>query len=347
MKPDRSNYEIWIIDWLDGNLSAERERLLMEFLAANEDIREEADSLMMARIIKDEGPAKQWENLKKSPADFTASQIEFLSAGYLENDLSPEQKEDLMISIGSNPGNKAIFDSVQKTRLIPPHVEFRPKSRLKRVTLTGRIIRFSAISASAAAAILLLFLSHFFTPEPKPELLLQAAAMVPDTIYIGQPIKFTVAAATPTIIVISSVAHAETPHDSITVILREQGPSPLMIASIPEIETPRDRIPMLLAMSQIYYSQPAANTEEDDRSAIGKFIARTLRSRILKEKQVTDKPIQTYELAEAGIDGLNKLLGWQMALEKTSDSTGNVKSLYFSSRMLKFNAPVKKAIELQ
>jgi hypothetical protein len=252
-----------------------------------------------------------------------------------------------MTSIGSNPGNKAVFDSIQKTKLIPPRLKFRHKAKLKRLTLSGRIIRYSAISVSAAAAILLLFLSHFFTPEPKPELELQAAIMAPDTIYIGQPIKYTAPATMPSTSMISSMAQVEMPQDSGTVIIREQGPSPLMIASIPEIETPRDRIPELLAMSQIYYSQLSANTEEDDRSAIGKFISRTLRSKILKDKQVTDKPIQTYELAEAGIDGLNKLLGWQMALEKTSDSTGNVKSLYFSSRVLKFNAPVKKAIELQ
>jgi hypothetical protein len=32
-----------------------------------------------------------------------------------------------------------------------------------------------------------------------------------------------------------------------------------------------------------------------------------------------------------------------MALQKTNDENGDLQSLYFSSKMLKFNAPVKKS----
>ena len=51
MKPDRSNYEIWLIDWLDGTLTAQQTDELMAFLSENPDVREEADSLMLARIV--------------------------------------------------------------------------------------------------------------------------------------------------------------------------------------------------------------------------------------------------------------------------------------------------------
>ena len=45
---------------------------------------------------------------------------------------------------------------------------------------------------------------------------------------------------------------------------------------------------------------------------------------------------------KAGVTGLNKLFGWQMALDKKNDENGQPKSVYFSSKILKFNAPVKK-----
>ena len=88
---------------------------------------------------------------------------------------------------------------------------------------------------------------------------------------------------------------------------------------------------------------PVSIDYDDGRSNIGKFIARTFRDKILREKKVNDTPLKPYEIAEAGITGLNKLLGWEMALNEKTDVDGNVKSIYFSSKMLKFNAPVKKS----
>ncbi|HLN55662.1 MAG TPA: hypothetical protein VK207_06705, partial [Bacteroidales bacterium] len=79
----------------------------------------------------------------------------------------------------------------------------------------------------------------------------------------------------------------------------------------------------------------------DGRSNVGRFIARHFRSKILDEEVPSDAPLKGYEIAEAGIDGLNKLLGWEMALTERTDENGTVKSLNFNSRMLKFKTPVK------
>jgi hypothetical protein len=87
--------------------------------------------------------------------------------------------------------------------------------------------------------------------------------------------------------------------------------------------------------------EPGAKVVYDDRSRIGKFIAQTFRDKILKEDIPEDTPLKGYEIAEAGIEGLNKLFGWEMALTRNNDENGELKSLYFSSRTIKFNAPVK------
>ena len=82
---------------------------------------------------------------------------------------------------------------------------------------------------------------------------------------------------------------------------------------------------------------------EDERSNVGRFLSKVFRERILKEKSASDRPLQGYEIAEAGVTGLNKLLGWEMALDKKNDENGELRSVYFSSKILKFNAPVKKS----
>ena len=45
MRIDRSNYEIWFIDWLDGNLNSNQVEKLKLFLNENPDLEEELAGL--------------------------------------------------------------------------------------------------------------------------------------------------------------------------------------------------------------------------------------------------------------------------------------------------------------
>jgi hypothetical protein len=45
MKPDRTSYEIWLVDYLDGNLDSGQAGLLMAFIEENPDIKEEFEGL--------------------------------------------------------------------------------------------------------------------------------------------------------------------------------------------------------------------------------------------------------------------------------------------------------------
>jgi len=81
----------------------------------------------------------------------------------------------------------------------------------------------------------------------------------------------------------------------------------------------------------------------DERSKAGQFIAKFFHEKIMKDTTAVNRPVESYEIAVAGITGLNKLLGWEMSLQKNADENGDVKSYYFSSRLLKFKSPVKKS----
>ena len=99
MNVDKSNYEIWLIDWLDGNLNEIQCEHLLCFLNENPDLKEEFDELATFRL-KPSGksfPAK--DRLKKTPTTLSDSQFEYLFVAYLENDLSSEQQTELRESI--------------------------------------------------------------------------------------------------------------------------------------------------------------------------------------------------------------------------------------------------------
>ena len=81
----------------------------------------------------------------------------------------------------------------------------------------------------------------------------------------------------------------------------------------------------------------------DERNRLNRFITRIFREKILKDNTGSDTPLKPYEIAAAGIDGINRLFGSEMALVGVTDEEGDLKSIYFSSRILKFNAPVRKS----
>jgi len=83
----------------------------------------------------------------------------------------------------------------------------------------------------------------------------------------------------------------------------------------------------------------------DNRSNVELFLARLFHERIMKDKNAGTRPVESFEIAQAGITGLNKLFGWEIALQKNTDENGDTRSYNFSSRLLKFNAPVKKPVK--
>jgi hypothetical protein len=358
MKPDRSNYETWLIDWLDGILTAQQTDDLVAFLNENPDLKEEADSLLIARISPVSESFTGKKKLLKSPAEIPASQIEFLSAAYLEGDLSTEQNTDLLKNIELNPGNRELFDRIQKMKLEPPVVSYRHKSSLKRISVSTKITRITLIGLSAAAVLVFVLLNYLFIPRQSTENSPAIAVMTPDTIYIQQPVfnterntrhifprieKNIIKAGTEIpVYAVNDNPAIQNIADSFPGIERIQGPDQIASTTIPVPGISPEYISHALIASSINYTEPVY---DDERSWLDRFIARTFREKILKENKTADRPLQSYELAEAGIEGLNKLLGWQMALVKTNDDAGELKSLYFSSKILKFNAPVRKTTE--
>jgi hypothetical protein len=365
MKPDRENYEVWFTDWLDGNLTREQAEQFLAFLEENPDIKEEAESISFTRLASSTDHFIKKEDLKRSPSELALSQIEYLSVAYLEKDISAGQLADLKQNIDLNEVNKKLFESVQKIRLIPADQHFSHKNIFRKLSAGERIFRFSAIGLSAAAAIVLIILSVTFVPRLLPGTNHGTALnTAPDTsfkefiikeekAYIVQPREAAVSGKAnarknevqampsektdnqPKALAEAVSTSFERSFPVIKIAQITEGPLKILITGTPED---------ILMASNNRFAEPAYNEE---RNRLGRFIARTFRGKILKEAFPRDSPLKSYEIAEAGIEGLNKLLGWKMALVKTNDEQGELKSIYFSSRVLKFNAPVKKAESAQ
>jgi DNA-binding transcriptional ArsR family regulator len=366
MNVDKSNYEIWLIDWLDGNLNEIQCEHLLCFLNENPDLKEEFDELATFRL-KPSGksfPAK--DRLKKTPTTLSDSQFEYLFVAYLENDLSSEQQTELRESIELDSEKKLSFELIQKLKLSPVSLSYKYKHRLIRRTIVQNVIRLSIIGLSAAAITTLAIISY----TTKPNLLQLKYDKTAQTIIVENSIKKKVVETvsrgikTERNIILPEKQNKRlsgVPEKGSSSISAINLNSPIQNDSVPGSAnlplTLLNKIPVskeiglrkeTISNTLIALNYTIVVPEYDDgRSRLSKFIAKTFREKILNEKKAKDSPLKVYEIAEAGVSGLDKLLGWEMALDEKKDLNGDIKSVYFSSKILKFNAPVKKSELLQ
>lgn len=171
MQIDRSNYEIWLIDWIDGNLNDIEVAQLKCFLNANTDLKAEFDEL---NTLKDPIPFipkesfLHKEKLRKTSADLSGAQFEYLCAAYLENDLSDDQKSELLQSITQDSEKRRSFELIQKLKLTPPDISFKRKNRLIRRTVGQKTLRLALIGLSAAAIISMVIMNRISIPRSLP-----------------------------------------------------------------------------------------------------------------------------------------------------------------------------------
>ncbi len=355
MKIDRSNYEIWLVDWLDGNLSEVRKAELLLFLEDNQDLKEEFNGIASVTLLPTDSYFSGKNNLKKDASELTDNQYGLLCAGYLENDLNESQKEDLLEIIENDPFRKKEFDLIRKMKLISPAISYKNKNKLYRRTAFQKAISFSLVGLSAAAAIALLIILAPFSPEKQPGNSINIARVsVPDTnriintsaavaVSVTKPVirtaRLTEKTQETSIQTDSEVNYTEPGRNIIDTLnfSREKEIEKVIFTTAVSLNQ-NSFATTLVASSAI----AEASYYDDGRSNISRFIAKTFRNKILKEDITKDTPLKGYEIAEAGVTGLNKLLGWEMALDKNNDESGELNSVYFSSKILKFNTPVKK-----
>ena len=135
MEIDRSNYEIWLMDWLDGNLTDLQVEQLKIFLDENPELKEEFNELTLISLKPVEKSFPYKDHLKKSIADISGSLFDYLCVAYLENDLSSGQQTELFEAIELDPEKKRSFELIQKLTLVPASIRYIHKNKLKKRTV--------------------------------------------------------------------------------------------------------------------------------------------------------------------------------------------------------------------
>ncbi len=159
---NRSNYESFVIDYLDGTLSAIQSSYFVEFLENNPDIAEEIAGLNETVIQPDNISYKSKDQLKKkslvSTSGINEGNYEEVFIAHLEGDLSPKQELELNTFLSKNTSLISEFEISKNLKLeADTRISYDKKDELKKSK--SRILPFWY---SSAAAVILVLISIWY-----------------------------------------------------------------------------------------------------------------------------------------------------------------------------------------
>ncbi len=119
MKINRTNYEVYIIDYLDGNLSPQLQKELQEFLLLNPDIKQEFDGLNQVSLHADTQIFPDKDLLKKEIESSIQgiSEFDYLCIADLEEDITIQEKHELQNQLTQNIEKQTQYNLYLKTKL--------------------------------------------------------------------------------------------------------------------------------------------------------------------------------------------------------------------------------------
>jgi anti-sigma factor RsiW len=166
MEINRHNYEAFLLDLLEGRLSAEDRQQLSDFLLLNPDCADELAKIDPWVLEKEKVVFRKKTILKKELPDAETELADhnfgLFSIARLEGDLTGEQEQAHREMLEAHPEKAVEWIRWQRTRLVPGRILFKGKEKLKHKNGSGyRTLWISLVSAAAAITLLLLL---FRTP---------------------------------------------------------------------------------------------------------------------------------------------------------------------------------------
>ncbi len=163
MKINRNNYEIFFLDYMDGNLDTDRIAELLIFMEENPGLKEEFEDFELISVPVESSVIFEDKNsLKKNHVtgvdniNSTNYQNYFIAS--LENDLSAEELNQLKLFLKTNPSLTKEYKLFENTFLKPDKkIVFADKKTLKRYPFSILSKKAVYYSVSIAASILILF----------------------------------------------------------------------------------------------------------------------------------------------------------------------------------------------
>ncbi len=353
---NRNNYERYFIDFLDGNLDQTEKEQLFLFLDVNPDLKEELENFDGELIIEGEvSYGNKRILLKKSfLAEVISTNFDELCIANLEGDLNQNEEKYFQEVINEDIKKQKELEYYKLTQIYSDEsIVFDEKQLLKKTSKPGFKRNYAIISI--AASIVLLIGIYFLLPKQRTELIENPIADVNNqqsnkTVFnIAESIK-----SEEKVEKIKAVNTFLAKDNNLLskVKLRKKEENIVNGKNIETIESKSGDINKLVAMYVPIEVDLKFNMIELDQTNASNFLTKeesieeenyfTVRSFLTYRVFNKKEKLEWFDVAQASVEGINKLTGSSMTLERKYDENGNPDKTEFSSKLIAFSTPAKK-----
>ncbi|MFP4488845.1 MAG: hypothetical protein ACLFN1_06035 [Bacteroidales bacterium] len=370
---NRQNYQVWVTDYYDGSLDDFQKEVLIDFLDRNPDLKSEFEDYPGLTISPGTEEPFAYTGLLRSPDQLSNEQLEHFAIALTEGDLDAEQRKEIMELRKSDPRLREYINTYEKIKLTPGDTEYPDKKKLFKIPENRKRIRLTMISVSTAATIAIIAgLFMLFrqdhgggfegqltadnmqesrskqenvqdTPQKLPvktNINIPEANSAGEIINTRSPAKTTGAGEftqpqTPA--ETTGAGEITQPQTTAEMVIEISTITP--VAGIENIQIDIAQTHFLLAETRPYPASP--ETVPRDMS-VREYLAYQFRKQVLADEDPDTENLKAWEIADAGIKGVNKVFGWEMELKADQDPEGRLKDIRFTSQLVKFDHKANK-----
>lgn len=339
---NRDNYELFFIDYIDGNLSSDQIKEVEVFLLLNPDLNSEFENVGNHVLIPNIQTYKDKSLLKKS--DYSSvginNEFDYLCIASVENDINADEGSKLNRLILADKSMRTEYDRFHRAKLKPnSKIKFQHKAKLKRFTIFG-LNRLQIVSFSSVTALVLLFFGLFknFSDDLKTtnnspvvqKIGTHPKNYFPELPYEVIPPKLDVnreQSDVPSVPIHESAKMKSDESRTKAVLIKEE----VNRVSIAYLE-PRELSSITVTPKGSEITLPPLYPEETAQN--GEQIAHSSPS--------TNRAVGLYDLIQLGVNWIGKTSGTDLKLEGRRDEMGKLKRIQFESHLFALSVPINQ-----
>jgi hypothetical protein len=155
MNLDRTTYELFIIDYLEGHLDAVQVSELLLFLEQNPDLKTEFEGIEQVYLHQEEILGIDKKTLKKPEQINITPAIENLMVAVLESDATPAEQTHLTELVATYPNLSKEYHWFTQTKVEPDLALVFPQKRTLKKYRIGLWYKISAVAAVFIACLII------------------------------------------------------------------------------------------------------------------------------------------------------------------------------------------------
>ncbi|RIH63732.1 hypothetical protein D1164_18435 [Mariniphaga sediminis] len=347
MEITRDNYEVYFLDYLEGNLDEKLVDDFIEFIRENQDLKKELELAGHVKVEVENISFDKKGNLYKDKFDLE-KEFNQAAVARLEDDLSEKEKANFEKYLASNPEKQKEAALFEKTKLQPDYsIHFPHKGRLYHHS-TGRTVLLWTVRVAAILA--LAFLAYRMTEfnikntlAPKNQVAISESETkneTPEPITLPEKAekKQEVVAANkvPKMTEEKTETENQSQHIQQKKVERQPNNGEIIIARKPiEIPTRINRYKASLTVQQPNTKLAVAHLELPETA---EYNEERLLADVVREKAAINK-FSLNTVTKAGLKLVSNISNEKFSYQTNRE--GEITELNFDSRLLAFSIPTK------